>query len=37
MLKAQREVGSKRKELLANFDSLEKKDFEEGPVTLFYT
>ena len=33
---AQREVGSKTKELLASIDSLEKKKFEEGPVTSFY-
>ena len=33
---AQREVGSKTKELLTSIDSLEKKKFEEGPVTHFY-
>ena len=33
---AQREVGSKTKELLASIDRLEKKKFEEGPVTSFY-
>ena len=29
-------MGSKIKELLASIDSLEKKKFEEGPVTSFY-
>ena len=33
---AQREVGSKAKELLASIDSLEKKKFEEGPAISFY-
>ena len=31
-----REVGSKTRELLKNVDVLEKKRFEEGPVTSFY-
>ena len=31
-----REVGSKANELLDNLDPLEKKRFEEGPVTDFY-
>ena len=33
---AQREVGSKTKELLASIGSLEEKKFEESPATSFY-
>ena len=33
---AQREVGSQKKQLVASIDSLEKKKYDEGPVTSFY-
>ena len=33
---AQREVGSKTKELLASIDRSEKKKFEERPATSFH-
>lgn len=34
---ARPEMGSKAKELLDNLDALQRKRFEEGPVTSFYT
>ena len=33
---AQREVGSQTKQIVASIDSLEKKKYDEGPVTSFY-